>query len=86
VCSWRAGCGGSRKSGSEGGGEETTGRKADTGASPPTLRERARQAVRQDCSFAKKQESPYALLVVVQASNIRRVSRMAPFDLRDGAY
>jgi hypothetical protein len=48
--------------------------------------ERARQAVRQDCSFAKKQESPYALLVVVQASNIRRVSRMAPFDLRDGAY
>jgi hypothetical protein len=38
VCSWRAGCGGSRTSGSEGGGEETTGRKADTGASPPTLR------------------------------------------------
>jgi predicted enzyme related to lactoylglutathione lyase len=38
MCSWRAGCGGSRKSGSEGGGEETTGRKADTGASPPTLR------------------------------------------------
>jgi hypothetical protein len=38
MCSWRAGCGGSRTSGSEGGGEETTGRKADTGASPPTLR------------------------------------------------
>ena len=37
MCSWRAGCGGSRTSGSEGGGEETTGRKADTGASPPTL-------------------------------------------------
>jgi len=36
-CSWRAGCGGSRTSGSEGGGEETTGRKAGTGASPPTL-------------------------------------------------
>jgi hypothetical protein len=26
------------KSGSEGGGEETTGREADAGASPPTLR------------------------------------------------
>ena len=26
MCSWRAECGGSRKSGSEGGGEETTGR------------------------------------------------------------
>jgi hypothetical protein len=38
MCSWRAGCGGTRTSGSEGGGEETTGRKANTGASPPTLR------------------------------------------------
>jgi hypothetical protein len=38
MCSWRAGCGETRKSGSEGGGEETTGRKAGTGASPPTLR------------------------------------------------
>ena len=28
----------SRKSGSAGGGEETTGRKAGTGASPPTQR------------------------------------------------
>ena len=28
MCSWRAGCGGTRTSGSEGGGEETTGRKA----------------------------------------------------------
>ena len=37
--SWRAGCGGTRTSGSEGGGEETTGRNAGTGASPPTLRE-----------------------------------------------
>jgi hypothetical protein len=34
--------------------------------------ERARQAVRQDCSFAKKQESPPALLVVVQGSHLRR--------------
>jgi hypothetical protein len=41
-------------------------------------RERARQVVRQDCSFAKEQESPPALLVVVQASDIRRVSRIAP--------
>ena len=40
MCSWRAGCGGTRKSGSEGGGEETTGRKAGTGTSPPTLRSR----------------------------------------------
>jgi hypothetical protein len=38
MCPWRAGCGGTRTSGSEGGGEETTGRKAGTGASPPTLR------------------------------------------------
>jgi hypothetical protein len=38
MCSWRAGCGGTRTSGSEGGGEETTGRKAGIGASPPTLR------------------------------------------------
>ena len=38
MCPWRAGCGGTRTSGSAGGGEETTGRKAGTGASPPTLR------------------------------------------------
>jgi len=60
-----------------------------TDALPPLLvfvrlsRERARQAVRQDCSFAKKQESPPALLVVVQASDIRRVSRMALLGYRD---
>jgi len=30
MCSWRAGCGGTRTSGSEGGGGETTGRKAGT--------------------------------------------------------
>ena len=41
-CSWRAGCGEIRKSGSEGSGEETTGRKAGIGASPLTLRERPR--------------------------------------------
>ena len=38
-CSWRAGCGEIRKSGSEGSGEETTGRKAGIGASPLTLRD-----------------------------------------------
>jgi hypothetical protein len=40
MCSWRAGCGGSRTSGSEGDGKETTGRK--TGPAPrrrPYLRE-----------------------------------------------
>jgi hypothetical protein len=62
VCSWRAGCGGSRKSGSEGGGEETTGRKADTGASPPTLRKRTLELVRQDGCFAEKQEPTCAPL------------------------
>jgi hypothetical protein len=35
---WRAGCDGSRKSGSADGGEETTGRNAGTGASPPIQR------------------------------------------------
>jgi hypothetical protein len=39
ICPWSAGCGGSRTSGAEGGGEETTGRKADTGASPSTLQD-----------------------------------------------
>ena len=39
MCPWRAGCGGSRKSGSVDGGEETTGRKTGTGASPPIQRE-----------------------------------------------
>ncbi len=34
--SWRAGCGGTRTSGSAGGGEETSGRKAAIGATPPT--------------------------------------------------
>lgn len=34
---WRAGCGGTRTSGSEGGGEKTTARKHGTGVSPPTL-------------------------------------------------
>jgi hypothetical protein len=38
TCPRRAGCGGSRKSGSADGGEETTGRKAGTGASPPIQR------------------------------------------------
>jgi hypothetical protein len=33
--------------------------------------ERARQAVRQDCSFAKKQASPPALLVVVLSGSVR---------------
>ena len=37
MCSWRAGCGGSRTSGSEGDGEETTGRKGRPRASPSTL-------------------------------------------------
>jgi YhcG PDDEXK nuclease domain len=37
MCSRRAGCSGTGTSGSEGGGEETTSRKAETGASPPTL-------------------------------------------------
>jgi hypothetical protein len=32
--------------------------------------ERARKAVRQDCSLAKKQESPAALLVVVPSSQV----------------
>jgi hypothetical protein len=33
--------------------------------------ERARQTVRQDCSFGKKQECPFALLVVVQPGSRR---------------
>jgi hypothetical protein len=32
--------------------------------------ERVRQAVRQDCSFAKKQASPPALLVVIQLESV----------------
>ena len=36
--------------------------------------ERARQAVRQDCSFAKKQESPLALLVVVRSRRLASVA------------
>jgi hypothetical protein len=39
--------------------------------------ERMRQAVRQDCSFAKKLESPPALLVVVRGSS-ETVSGLAP--------
>jgi IstB-like ATP binding protein len=35
--SWRAGCSGTGTSGSEGGGEESSSRKAEHGASPPTL-------------------------------------------------
>jgi hypothetical protein len=57
MCSWRAGCGGSRTSGSEGDGEETTGRKAGTGASPSTLREQTLEPARQDSSFTEKQAS-----------------------------
>src|SRR4051794_10123217 len=40
-------------------------RPVPASANRPTQQRRARQAVRQDCSFAKKQESPPALLVVV---------------------
>jgi hypothetical protein len=35
--SWRAGCGGTRTSGSEGGGAKTSGRKVAIGVAPPTL-------------------------------------------------
>jgi len=46
--SWRAGCEETRTSGSAGGGEETTGRKAGHGASPPTqLKAPAKQSIRQ---------------------------------------
>ena len=48
---WRAGCGGIRTSGSEGSGEETTGRKAGTGASPLTLRlARGQRSADSSCS------------------------------------
>jgi hypothetical protein len=40
----------SRKSGSAGGGEETTGRKAGTGASPPTQRGQAGRRAAVNCS------------------------------------
>ncbi len=53
MCSWRAGCGGTRKSGSAGSGEETTGRKAGIGASPLTQRQ---GASREDCCIAAKEE------------------------------
>jgi hypothetical protein len=39
--------------------------------------ERASQAVRQHCSFAKKQELPPALLVVVQGGSERRIKATA---------
>ena len=65
MCSWRAGCGGSRKSGSEGGGEETPGRKAGTGASPPTLREDARS------EDARKRSTGDSPLLRVQRERLR---------------
>jgi hypothetical protein len=47
--------------------------------------ERARQAVRQDCSLAKKQESPTTLLVVVRSDSARsRWRRLRPSDSRSG--
>jgi hypothetical protein len=39
--------------------------------------ERARQPVRQDCSFAKKQESPHARLVLVLSRSKRRLGRVS---------
>ena len=53
MCSWRAGCGGTRKSGSAGSGEETTGRKAGIGASP--LTQHPRDATR-DASLTRKKK------------------------------
>jgi hypothetical protein len=47
--------------------------------------ERARQAVRQDCSFAKKQESSLALLVVVQGERVGVTERDACFRTGAGA-
>jgi hypothetical protein len=47
--------------------------------------ERARQAVRQDCSFAKKQESPPALLVVIQGGRAGLDRRRARSRLNAGA-
>jgi hypothetical protein len=46
--------------------------------------ERARQAVRQECSFAKKQESPPALLVVVLSERHALVHPHARLELVAG--
>src|SRR4051812_36775048 len=46
ACPWRAGCGGTRTSGSEGGGEQTTARERGIGGSPPTLRRVDRRRAR----------------------------------------
>jgi hypothetical protein len=69
MCSWRAGCGGTRKSGSEGGGEETTGRKAGIGASPPTLRVAGRYA---GLRLVFEAGADYAGLVEVRVSESSR--------------
>ena len=58
MCSWRAGCGGIRKSGSEGSGEETTGRKTGTGASPPTHRDGGRADAQRRRCFAQRPSMP----------------------------
>ena len=44
ACPWRAGCGGTRTSGSEGGGEQTTAGNRGIGGSPPTLLRADRRA------------------------------------------
>jgi hypothetical protein len=48
--------------------------------------ERARQAVRRDCSFAKKRESPPALLVVVQPGRLPHSRPDARNRLESGCH
>jgi hypothetical protein len=45
-------------------------RRSSPGALVQLSSERARQALRQDCSFAKTQKSPPALLVVVRSESL----------------
>ena len=75
MCSWRAGCGGTRTSGSEGGGEETTGRKAGTGASPPTLRDNRTAVVTHCASRLATAPAPTAATTAYAEPGVRRVGR-----------
>jgi hypothetical protein len=89
-CSWRAGCGEIRKSGSEGSGEETTGRKAGIGAAALTLRDTCwlpPAAARASMSESGRRFPPTSALQMftVRRQTLGWVSRpgLLALDLRD---
>jgi hypothetical protein len=76
---------GSRKSGSEGGGEETTGRKAGIGASPPTLRGTGADCATADAASSSVATAPPSSRRAAAFASEQKRGRRAHRTVRIGA-